>query len=220
MGDEDELGSLFANPIILLPEAENVKLVIDARYLNSITNITNCSWPPEPVQMNLIRINGNYFKTSDFSCAYHQVPLSPEKQKLTSFVIGGKQYTYRVGVYGLCGLPQLFSRMMAITLEPLIKKKAISYLDDSLLQSVTKAEMFTIIHENHQLFRKRGLKTAPDNTHFFPEKSNIPWPCYLRTRDSTSCKKSKRHAESEISREQKRCNENPRMPWLLELLHQ
>ena len=35
MGDDDELGSLFVDPIILLPKAEYVKLVIDARYLNS-----------------------------------------------------------------------------------------------------------------------------------------------------------------------------------------
>ena len=53
--------------------------------------------------------------------------------------------------------------------EPLIrkKKKAITYLDDSLLQSQTKAEVFTIIHEYHQLLRKGGLKAAPDKTHLF-----------------------------------------------------
>ena len=171
MGDDDELGSLFVNPIILLPKADYVKLVIDARYLNSITDLTNYSWPLEPVQMIMTRINGKYFTASDLSCAYHQVPLSPETQKLTSFVIGGKQYTYQVGFYGLCGLPQWFSRMMAINFGPLIKKKkAITYFDDSLLQSHTKAEMFTIIHEYHQLLRKGGLKAAPDKTHFFLRK--------------------------------------------------
>ena len=40
MGDNDELGSLFLNPIILLPKAESDELVIDARYLNSITDLT------------------------------------------------------------------------------------------------------------------------------------------------------------------------------------
>ena len=170
-GDGDELGSLFVNPIILLPKADYDKLVIDARYLNSITDLTNYSWPLEPVQMIMTRINGKYFTASHLSCAYHQVPLSPETQKLTNFVIGGKQYTYQVGFYGLCGLPQWFSRMMAINFEPLIKKKkAITYLHDSLLQSHTKAEIFTIVHEYHQLLRKGGLKTAPDKTQFFLKK--------------------------------------------------
>ena len=101
MGDDDELGSLFVNPIILLPKADYVKLVIDARYLNSITDLTNYSWPLEPVQMILTRINCKYFTASDLSCAYHQVPLSEETQKITSFIAGGKQYTYQVGFYGL-----------------------------------------------------------------------------------------------------------------------
>ena len=49
-------------------------------------------------------------------------------------------------------------------------KKAITHLDDSLLQFHTEAEMFTIIHEYHQLLRKGGLKAAPDKTHFFLKK--------------------------------------------------
>ena len=79
--------------------------------------------------MILTRINGEYFTASDLSCAYHRVPLSEETQKLTILSVGGKQYTYQVGFYGLCGLPQWFSRMMAINFEPLVKKKqAITYL--------------------------------------------------------------------------------------------
>ena len=93
MGDDDELGSLLVNPIVLLPKADYVKLVIDARYLISITDLTNYSWPLEPVQMIMTRINGKYFTASDLSFAYHQVPLSEETQKLTSFIVGGKQYT-------------------------------------------------------------------------------------------------------------------------------
>ena len=65
MGDDDELGSLFVNPFILLLKADYVKLVIDARYLNSITDLTNYSRPLEPVQMTMTRINGKYFTGSD-----------------------------------------------------------------------------------------------------------------------------------------------------------
>ena len=34
MGDDDEMVSLFVNPIILMPKSDFVKLVIDATYLN------------------------------------------------------------------------------------------------------------------------------------------------------------------------------------------
>ena len=128
MGDDDEMGSLFVNPIILMPKKDYVKLVIDARYLNLVTNLTSFSWPLEPVQMIMTRVNGNFFAISDLSYACHQVPLSFEKQKLTSFIIGGRQYTFTRGFYGLCGLPNFFSHVMTIHFGPLIKEKTSYYL--------------------------------------------------------------------------------------------
>ena len=171
MGDDDEMGSLFVNPIILLPKNDYVKLVIDARYLDSVTDLTNYPWPLEPVQMIMTMVNGKVFSVSDLSCAYHQVPLSPETQKLTNSIIGGKQDAYTLGLYGLCRLPNFFSRLMTIHLDPLIKKKqAITYIDDTIMQSQNENEMFTVINENHTLLRKAGLKAPPDKTFFFLKK--------------------------------------------------
>ena len=175
MGGDGEMGSLFLNPIVLLPNNDYVKLVIDARYLNSVTDLTNYSWPLEPVQMIMTGVNGKVFSVSDLSCAYHQVPLSPEKQKLTGFITGGKQYTYTRGFYGLlCGLPNFFSRIMTIHFDPLIKKKqAITYIDYTIMQSQNKNEMFAVINEYHTLLRKAALKAAPDKTFFFLKKVNF-----------------------------------------------
>ena len=171
MGDDDEMGSLFVNPIILMPKNDYVKLVIDACYLTSVTDLTNYSWPLEPVQMIMTRVNGKFFSVSDLSCVYHQGPFSFETQKLTSFVIGGRQYTLTRGFFGLCGLPNFFSRLMKIHFDPLIRKKqAITYIDDTIMQSQTRGEMFTTINEYHSLLRKAGLKTAPDKTFFFLKK--------------------------------------------------
>ena len=60
---------------------------------------------------------------------------------------------------------------MTIHFDPLIKKRqAITYIDDTIMQSQTKHEMFTIINEYHTLLRKAGLKAAPDKTFFFLRK--------------------------------------------------
>ena len=91
MRDDDEMGSLFVNPIILMGKSDYVKLVRDAQFLNSVTDITKYLWPLEPVQMLMTRVNGKIFSFSDLSCAYHQEPLILETQKLTSFIIGGRQ---------------------------------------------------------------------------------------------------------------------------------
>ena len=196
MGDGDEMGSLFVNPIILTPENDYVILVIDARYFISVTDLTNYSWPLEPVQMIMTRVNGKVFSVSDPSCDYHQVPLSLETQKLTSFVNGGKQYTYTREFIGLCGLPNFFSRLMTIHFDPLIKEKqAITYIDDTIMQSQNKNEMFTVYNEYHTLFRKAGLKAASDKTFFFLKK--ISWSPYISRRNPTHCETSKGFEKSQ-----------------------
>ena len=89
MGSYVEVGLLFTNPIIILPKGDTVKLVIDARYFYSNTDFLNYSWPLEPVQMLLTRLDGVYYTTSDLAPVYNQVPLSEDTTKLTSFVVGG-----------------------------------------------------------------------------------------------------------------------------------
>ena len=170
LGDDDEMGSLFVNPIILMPKIDYVKLVIDARYFNSVTDLTNYSWLLETVQMILTRVNRNFFSVRDLSFAYHEVPLSPETEKLTSLIIGGRQYTYIRGIYGLGGLPNFFSRLMTIHFDPLIKKKqAITYIDDTILQPQNNA-LFTVIKECHTLFKESRSQSGAWQNILFPKE--------------------------------------------------
>ena len=83
--------------------------MIEARYLNFIIDLSNYSWPLEPVQTLLTRLDGILYTTSDLASAYNQVPLSEDTKKLTSFVVGAKQYMFERRLYGLCGLPKFFS---------------------------------------------------------------------------------------------------------------
>ena len=55
----DDMNSWFVNTIIILPKKDYVKPVIDARYLNSITDTSNSSWPLEPLQVLIARVNGS-----------------------------------------------------------------------------------------------------------------------------------------------------------------
>ena len=57
---------------------------------------------------------------------------------------------------------------MTIHFDPLIKRnQAITYIDDTIMQSKIKSEMFTVITEYHTLLTKAGLKTTSDKTFFF-----------------------------------------------------
>ena len=108
LNENDDMNSWFVNPVIILPKKDYVKLVIDARYLNSIADTSNSSWPLEPLNVLMTRITGTIFTSSDLSSAYNQVPLTEDTQKVTSFIVGCRQYTYQVGFYGLKPLPSFF----------------------------------------------------------------------------------------------------------------
>ena len=146
-------------------------MVIDDRYLNSITDLSNYSWLPEPVQLLLIRLNGVYYTTRELASAYNQVPLSEDTKKVTSFVVGGKQYMFERGFYGLCGLLNFFSRIMTIHFSEMIaRKQSITYIDDVILQAKTKAEKCKNLEWYFKCLRSSGLKAAPSKTKLFMRK--------------------------------------------------
>ena len=64
---EQPKGNTFTSPVIILAKAESLKIVLDARYLNSLIDEYKCNWPIEPIQVILTKINGKYFTTSDMN---------------------------------------------------------------------------------------------------------------------------------------------------------
>ena len=91
IGNVKEMGSEFINPIIILPKGNTVKLVIDTRFLISVTDISRYSWPRKPIGSFLTRLNRNFITTSDLCSAYNQVPLTEATKQLVSFVNESKQ---------------------------------------------------------------------------------------------------------------------------------
>ena len=49
----------------------------------------------------------------------------------------------------------------------ILNKKAITCLDDVLMQSQTKDEMFIVLEKYHQKLLPENMKAAPDKSHFF-----------------------------------------------------
>ena len=74
-------GNTFTNPVIILRKGESLKIVLDARYLNSMIDEYKCNWPIEPVDVALTRINGIIFTTDDLNSAYNQIPLDEESMR-------------------------------------------------------------------------------------------------------------------------------------------
>ena len=121
-------GNRFINPVNILAKGELLKIVLDARYLNSLFDESKCNWPIEPTQINLTKINGKYFTTADMNSAYNQMPLDEQSRRLTQFVIGNQQNKFNRLFYGISIGPAAFSALMSKIFRPLIlNKNAITY---------------------------------------------------------------------------------------------
>ena len=166
--EEQPIGNTFINLVIILAKGESLKIVLDARYLNSLTDESKCNWPIEPIQVILTKINGKYFTTADMNSAYNKKPLEEQSRRLTQFVIGKQQYEFNLLFYGISIKPAAFSAFMSKIFRPLIlKKNAITYLDDVFMQSQTKEEMFTVLEQYPKTLQNENLKAASDKSHFF-----------------------------------------------------
>ena len=132
--EKHTIGTTFLNPLIIIPEGDSLKVVLDARHLNSNTNQELESWPIEPLAPQLARANKKYKSTIDLMYAYAHPPLDEETIKLTGFSSEDKLYTFIRGFYGLKGLPNFFTKQMSTFFRSLIdKRSALVYVDDTLL---------------------------------------------------------------------------------------
>ena len=169
----------FINPVIILAKEESLKIVLDARYLNSLIDESKRNWPIEPIQVILTKINGNYFTTADMNSAYNQMQLDEQSRRLTKFVIGNQQYEFNRLFCGISIGPPVFSPFMSKIFGPrILKKNAITYLDDVFMQSQLKDGMLIILEQYHQILKNDNMKAAPDKSHFFSHTRKISWTHY------------------------------------------
>ena len=141
-------GNTFTNPVIILRKGESLKLVLDARYLNSMIDESKCNWAIEPVVVALTRINGTLFTTADLNSAYNQIPLDEQSMRYTHFTIGNEQYCFKRLFYGISIRPAAFASILTHFLYPLIRKgTVITYVDDIFIQTNSYPQMYETLIE-------------------------------------------------------------------------
>ena len=79
--EESPKGNTFINPVIILAKGESLKIVLDARYLNTLNDESKCNWPIEPIQLVLTTIDGKYFTTAEINSVYNQIPLDEQSRR-------------------------------------------------------------------------------------------------------------------------------------------
>ena len=165
--DKSIYGTTFLNPLIIIPKGDTIKVVLDARHLNSNTDQSFESWPIEPLAPQLARANKKFKSAIDLMYAFAHAPLDEETITLTSFSSGDKVYAFIRGFYGLKGLPNFFTKQMYSFIQKLIDQGfALVYIDDILLLAHTKPHMLNLIENLHQICQTNNLKIAPEKSFY------------------------------------------------------
>ena len=84
----------FLNPPISIPKGDTIKVILDARLLNSNTYGSFESWPIEPLAPQLARANKKLKSAIDLMYAYPHAPLDEETISITVFSAGDKLYAF------------------------------------------------------------------------------------------------------------------------------
>ena len=80
------IGTTFLSPLLFIPKGDAIKVVSDARHLNSNTDQELESWPIEPLAPQLARADKKYKSIIDSMYAYAHTPLDEETIKLRIFI--------------------------------------------------------------------------------------------------------------------------------------
>ena len=81
--EEQPKGNNFINPVLILTKRKSLKIVLDARYLNSLIDESNFNWPIEPIQIILTKINCKYFTLECKYAVKTDIDQSQKKQSTT-----------------------------------------------------------------------------------------------------------------------------------------
>ena len=173
--DKPVYGTTYLNPLLIVPKGDSIKCVLDVRYLNSNTEQSDESWPIEPLAPQLARTNKKYNCALDLIKAYAHTPLDEKTIKLTNFSSGDKLFAFIRGFYGSKGLPNFFKKQMSTFFKTLIEQgSALIYIDDILLLSNSKEQMFHLIEQLHIMSTENNLKLAPEKSFFMLLKVKFP----------------------------------------------
>ena len=129
---------------------------------------TKCSWPIEPIQIILTRIEGPIFSLADMNSAYNQMPHNKPSQRLTNFLIARQHYCFKRLFYRISIGPAALLSFLSSFFKPLKRKnKIITYLYEVFIQNTTPDAMLQSPTQYHPILENENLEAAPDKSFLF-----------------------------------------------------
>lgn len=162
--------SSFASPALLVKKSNGEdRLCIDYRELNNVT--VKQAFPMPIIEELLESVAGyRFFTTLDLMAGYHQVMVEEESRKYTAFVTHNGHYEYVRMPFGLVNAPSVFQRIMNDVCKKLPPGFVLSYLDDTIIPSMTEKEGLQKIDVFLSVIESVGLTLRLDKCVFLSSK--------------------------------------------------
>ena len=165
---------------IVLKKNGDVRVCLDARYLNKIVVANNET--PQQLEQLLQKASGTkYLSTTDLVKGYWQIKLSEESRKLTAFLYNGRLYEYNTLAFGVKDSGPAFIQALDQALGPEVTEFVNTYVDDLLIMSQTFEEHVEHLNRLFERLIECGLTLSLEKSQFFRE--SVPFLGVLLTRE-------------------------------------
>lgn len=144
--------SEYGSPVIFVAKKDgSMRMSIDYCALNKQTNKKRYHIPR--IDDLFDKLQG-VFSSIDLQSAYHQVRLKPEDIPKTAFTTPFRLFEYTVLCFGLTNAPATFQSVMNDTLQDMLGKFVLVYMDDIVVFSKTPEEHMAHLNEVMRVLRE------------------------------------------------------------------
>ena len=151
----------YNTPALVLKRKDKVRIILDFRELNKITDRSYCTVPA----LNTITAGcagAKYFSSCDFKDGFLQIPLKTEHRKFTAFAIPGiGHFEFCRMPLGLCSSPGVFQSLMDRLLAGIPPNIASAFIDDLLAPAKTFSEALHNLNVVFERLRISKLRLSP-----------------------------------------------------------
>ena len=161
-----ESTSPYSSPIVLVRKSNgDLRMCVDYRRLNAVTR--KDAFPLPRIDESLDALGGaRIFSTLDLACGYHQVAMAEKDKSKTAFTTPLGLFEFNRMPFGLTGAPATFQRLMQSSMNDLVFKIMLVYLDDILVYATDFKTHMTRLSMVFARLRELGLKLNPEKCKF------------------------------------------------------
>lgn len=162
--------SPWASPLVCVRKKNGqLRWCVDYRLLNDLCE-KNAHPLPNITQMLENAAGKKIYSCLDAISAYYSVKMAEDSKPLTAFISPKGLFNFCRMPFGLQAAPGIYSRLVALVAQGLPPDQVSSYLDDTLIHSITLQEHLKCLDETFSAYTKAGIRLNPEKTNLFQEQ--------------------------------------------------